>query len=252
MHELASSLPLLLSFGILLLLLAWLSRQISLYIQVLVQQCTGSSDWAAVVLFLVFLPGTFVHEGAHWVTAYLLGLKPSKFRVWPKKRGKYIGLGSVSVRQGGIWLDTLVGLAPLLIGTFFTALITHRIFHAYMVTELWKQGQWQHSIASFHRAWQTPDGALWIYLLFAISNAMLPSASDRKPAQQLLLYVSVAAVIYGISGLPLDPVGSAADWLRTPLQDLNSAFVFVILLDIVILSALFILAQIAPIRKEIS
>lgn len=248
MSNFLSALPALLLLVALLWVLTWLSRQISGYILLIGQRITGSSDMAAVALFLIFLPGTIIHEGAHWITAYVLGLKPSKFRVWPKMRKNSVGLGSVSVRSGGMWLDTLVGLAPLLVGALLLVLITHRIFDAYRVTTLLVQGDWQSSVGAFWDALQQPDGALWCYLLFAIGNAMIPSASDRAPAKPIPLYFLLAILIYLLAGFPLDPVSAAVHWLSTPVETLNSTFIFVIVLDILILGSLLVLDQLLSLR----
>src|SRR3954447_1235292 len=114
MNDLATTLPPLVGSLFLLLLLAWFSRQISLNIQLPFYTVTRSQNSATLAIFLLFLPGVFIHESAHWTMAHLLRLKTSKFRVWPRRQGKYIGLGSVSVESGDPIRDSLVGVAPLL------------------------------------------------------------------------------------------------------------------------------------------
>jgi hypothetical protein len=71
-----------------------------------------------------------IHEAAHWGMARLLGLRTGKFRVWPKRQGRHIGLGSVSVESRHVVLDSLVGIAPLLVGTALVAIIGNAIFDA--------------------------------------------------------------------------------------------------------------------------
>lgn len=243
MDNFISALPALFLFVVLLCLLAWLSSQISIFIQLIVQHLTNSVDLAALALFLLFLPGTLVHEGSHWVVGWLLGLKPSKFRVWPKKRGRYLGLGSVSVRSGGMWQDTLVGLAPLLVGTLLTALITYQILGADRMATLLARGEFGNSVAAFRLALQQPDGALWCYLLFAIANAMMPSASDRAPARPLPFYILLALVLYFLIGFPVEHLSRAATWLSIGVSDLNSAFLFIIVLDAIALAVLVVVEQ---------
>ena len=221
--------------------LYWLSLQISRHVQIVVYDITHSEDMANVLLFLILLPGIIIHEGAHWLTARLLGLKTSKFRVWPKRRGKFLGLGSVSVQTAGVGIDSIVGLAPLMIGSILIALISHRIFNAASVTTAISVGRWQSAFSALINITRTADGALWGYLLFAIGNAMMPSASDREPAKPLLLYIVLATVVYVIIGLPLDPLRSFFLWVRTPLQNLNSAFFFIIIIDVAALIFLLLI-----------
>jgi hypothetical protein len=108
--------------------MAALSRAVSLRVQAIIYYLTGSSDLASVGIFLLLLPGVFLHEGAHWLAAQLLGLRTGKFRVWPSKQGDYIGLGSVSVERADIWRESLVGVAPLVAGNLVLALIGWRVF----------------------------------------------------------------------------------------------------------------------------
>lgn len=240
MPVLSSSLFTLIAFVAALFALYILSRQVSLQLQTVVYFLTGSSDMAVLFLFLVLMPGIFVHEAAHWLMARLLGLKTGKFRVWPKTQGRTIGMGQVSVQQGGVWRDSLVGLAPLLIGSFLVTLIAGQIFQAGTVTTALNSGGVMDVISAFTNALRAPDGALWAYALFAVANAMMPSASDREPVKPLLLYLALAVAIYIVLDFPPDPFTSALNWLAPLLAQYVSALFFVIMLDLCILAVLYL------------
>lgn len=233
-------LPVFYTFAISLCILAWLSHQITLRFQVCLIQLTGSPDLTMVLLFLLFMPGVFVHELAHWGMARFVGLRTGKFRVWPQRKGGYIQLGSVSVQQGGIWLDSLVGLAPLILGSILLGLISHRVFGAYAITDALADGQVERGIEELVQAFRQPDGALWTYLLFVIGNAMMPSVSDREPVKPLALYLILATVLYFVIGLPLEPVQTFFSWLAPSFADLSSAFAFIILIDVGVLFTLLV------------
>jgi hypothetical protein len=240
MPDPGDALFLLLGLTLALLALAWLSRQISLRLQAVVYFLLRSPGFSTLILFLLLLPGIFVHEAAHWLSARLLGLKAGKFRVWPKLQGKQIGMGSVSVQRGNLWQDSLVGLAPLLAGSALIALMGTHIFNAGAVSTTLAQGSWIDGLDAFWQTLRGADGALWAYLLFAIANAMMPSASDRQPVKPLLLYVTVTVLVYLILGLPLTPFASVLAWLTPALQILTSSLVFTILLDVAILLVLYV------------
>lgn len=197
--------------------------------------------YVVVALFLLLLPGVIIHEAAHWLAAWVLGLKPGRFRVWPKAQGKHIGLGSVSVKRGHLWQDSLVGLAPLLVGSALITLIVQEIFQAEGVAIALSNGQLVESLVAFRLAFQAPDSTLWAYLIFAIGNAMMPSASDREPVVPLLLYIGLALAIYIILGLPLSPFASVLGWFTPALQALVSALIFTVFLDLAVLLVLAIL-----------
>ncbi|MEZ4674316.1 MAG: hypothetical protein R2932_08750 [Caldilineaceae bacterium] len=245
------SLPTFLGFVAALLALAWLSRQLSLHLQSLIYLLTRSSDLTIVLFFLLLLPGVVIHEAAHWFAARLLGLKTGKFRVWPKKQGKYLGLGSVTVQRGNIWQDTMIGMAPLIVGTALLALIGEHIFQVFYFSTALSGQRWVDSWRAFQQALQQPDGILWAYLLFAIGNVMMPSASDREPVKPLLLYSGIALIIYLLLGLPLTPFALMLDWLAPVLYHLSSTLLFTIVLDVFILGALFLVIQLIAPRREV-
>jgi hypothetical protein len=173
--------------------------------------------------------------------ARLLGLKTGKFRVWPKRHGKHIGLGSVSVESRDVIRDSLVGIAPLLVGTVLVTIIGRMIFDTPLVTSHFSQGQWWEAVLAFRQELNRPSGLLWAYLLFTIANAMMPSASDREPIKPVLFYGALAIAFYIILGMPLQGAAAVMQWLAPALQNLSSALFFVILLDIIILGILYLI-----------
>jgi hypothetical protein len=53
---------------------------------------------------------------------------------------------------------------------------------------------------------RTPDFALWLYLIFAVSNAMLPSPSDMATVRPVLLFLGIATAVVVIAvGIPAIP-----------------------------------------------
>ncbi len=229
-------------FGLLLFILAWASQEIGQRIQGIVYLLTGSQDLAMVVLFLVFLPGILLHEGAHWAMARLLGLRTGQFRVWPRRMGRHIGMGSVSVARGGPVRDSLVGLAPLLVGSLVVGWIGGQLDQAGGVTVQWQQrgGLLQGIAALFWALGTTPDGLLWGYLLFAVANAMMPSASDREPLGTLGLYLAGFGLVYLLLGRPGHLLAQVGTWLVEPLRGLLGAFLLTALLDLLALTGLYL------------
>lgn len=240
--------PVIIAFTLSLLLLAWVSRQLSLHLQILFQLITRSSDLSMILLFLLLLPGIVLHEAAHWVTAYVLGLKPSKFRVWPKKQRQHIGLGSVSVQSGQVWQDSLVGMAPLIMGSLLLSFIAERVFNAQQFSLALGQQRWLESILLFQQALLAPDGILWAYLLFAIANAMMPSASDRQPLRPLFFTSALVIGLYLLFGLPPAPFTLLLNWLAPVLYNITNAFMFTIALDLLILAIIYLIVKLIAVQ----
>jgi len=245
--DLMSIMPVIAAFLLSLLLLAWVSRQLSLQIQLLFHLITRNGDLTIVLLFLLLLPGIVIHEGAHWIAAYVLGLKPSKFRVWPKKQRQHIGLGSVNVRGGQLWQESIVGMAPLIVGSILLALIGEYIFDARQFSLAIGEQRWLASIYTLQQALLKPDGILWGYLLFAIGNAMMPSASDREPIRPLFFTVALILGLYLLFGLPIAPFARLFYGITPILHNITNAFIFTLALDVIILAIIYLIIKfIAP------
>ncbi len=241
------TLPVIAAFLLSLLLLAWMSRQLSLQIQLLLHLITRNGELTIILLFLLLLPGIVIHEAAHWVAAYVLGLKPSKFRVWPKKQRQHIGMGSVNIRGGQVWQESIVGMAPLIVGSSLLALIAEYVFDARQFSLALGEQRWLASVYTLQQALLKPDGFLWGYLLFAIANAMMPSASDREPIRPLFFTAALILGLYLLFGLPITPFTLVLHWLAPILHNITSAFIFTLALDMFILTIIYLLIKfIAP------
>ena len=64
----------------------------------------------------VLLPGTFLHEAAHWLTGFLLGAKPVALTVMPRRTvaGRLV-YGQVAFTRLRWWNKVPIGLSPLLL-----------------------------------------------------------------------------------------------------------------------------------------
>lgn len=238
--SLTAALPTLIALATAMLALGTLANQINLRTQSIVLHLTGSVNLATLAIFILFLPGVVVHESAHWLAARLLGLRTSHFQVWPERQGNYIRLGSVGVQRGGIWLDSLVGLAPLLMGTVLVAFIGAQVFGAADLLYVLEDGRWLDGAEVFFAALGNADGFVWAYLLFVISNSMMPSKVDREPVGSVVLYLALAALIYIVVGLPIEPVTALLSWVIPAFQIVISALIFTILLDLMVFGVLLL------------
>ncbi len=233
-------------FFILLASLWWLSWRIGLLIQEIVYLSTGSDSLAMVILFLIYLPGILVHEASHWLVARILGLKTSRFRVWPKYTRNTIGLGSVTVSSGGVVWDSLVGLAPLLIGSALIVLIGEQVFDTQTLAFAWRTGRLRDGLNFVVTGLaQNPDSLLWSYLLFAIANAMMPSASDRAPLKSLGIYIVLIGAVFVLLDQSGRNVLLLLDFLFGPVQLLTGAFFLVAAIDLAVILLLLAVRELS-------
>jgi hypothetical protein len=189
------------SLPILMITQRWIHR----HLQGIAYLATGRKNWAIVLYAIILFPGVLLHEVSHWLMAGILGVKTGGFSVFPKlKPDGSIQLGYVeyykSQRLGPI-RESLVGSAPLISDTAVVLLISLRVFNISVLGEALQTGDVTILSEALSMLFATADFLIWLYLLFAVSNAMMPSASDRRAWPAFILFWVVAAVVLYFFGL---------------------------------------------------
>ena len=179
-----------------LLLLQFLQRSLHQEIQAVLLITTRHPGVTIGLFSLIFLPGVFLHELSHFVMAKILGVRTGKFSLLPRMMPNgYLQLGYVEAAYSDILRDSLVGVAPLISGMLFIAIVAATRLHLVIIWDTLRNGQW----ALFSMGLQTlptlPDFWIWFYFTFAVSSTMMPSESDRHAWQPLAL---VAATLLGL------------------------------------------------------
>ena len=185
----------------------WLSRQLAFFFMSALFLLTRSEQFSVATYAIFFLPGTVVHEFAHWFVANLLGVKTAGFNVLPKmgKKGT-IQLGSVSIRGGNLITHTLIGMAPMVLGGILTVWLSYVLVNVSAMHEAVQAQSLRNVSAYFLQVFRHQDALVLLYLLFTISGSMFLSASDRAPIMQMLLYLAlVLTPLYFLGMTPALP-----------------------------------------------
>jgi len=228
----------LLHFGAAALALWLVQRQLHRHIQGLVLLLTASGDLAALAHFLLLLPGIVVHELSHWLAARLLGVRVGPISIGPeRKRGAQIRFGSVQIARADPVRESLIGMAPFISGTVLVLLMARWGFGLLPSATLTIR-EWPARLLACVRA---PDAWVWVYLIFAISNAMMPSASDRRPWGLFALYLALLlGAGYLLVGIPKGSV-QVLGWGLHMLSYLAYAFILTVVIDVVALTLILLL-----------
>lgn len=176
-------------FGAMLFLQHWLQQ----HIQGVTYAVTGNPGCAVRALFLLLLPGVLLHEFSHWVVANLLGVRTGKINIGlGRVRGnKHFSLGSVTVERTDPLRESLIGVAPFVSGLLAIWLLMGFGF------DLWAPNDPRLVGETIWASIGDPLTWLALYLVFAVSTSMIPSASDREP------WGVIIAVFAGIGALAL-------------------------------------------------
>ncbi len=229
--------------GYCLYALGWTNQRAQRGLYRFLLMLTGTQQVAALILFLLYLPGILLHEGTHWLAAWLLRLKPRAFTVWPTLRDNTLELGSVQMAETDIWRDTAVGLAPLVVGSATMAVIGTQILYTTELAELALGLRFGRIVAWFREMLAVQDSMLWLYLLFAFGNGMMPSVSDRRSLRLVVFYFGLGVLMLVLADLLSRQV--SIDWLlaalagaAAPSRMLVSCLLLVLLFDFCLLGLL--------------
>ena len=186
---------------------------------------------------MIFFPGVFLHETSHLVVAKLLGVKTGNISLFPEPLpdGR-LQLGYVEAAQSDILRDSLVGAAPLIVGTLFVAFAAIERLHLVVMWDTLRTGEWSLFILGLQTLPSIPDFWIWFYLTFAVSSTMMPSESDRHAWLPLGL-VAVALLVLAI-------IAGAGPWmvenLASPLNDFLRGTALILLVSVLLHLALIV------------
>ena len=216
-----SLLWLVISLGLLVVLNRWLSQHVQGFLLLLL----GSPDVVIYLHYLLLLPGIVLHELSHWTTAQLLGVETKGISILPRKgRGKQVLYGSVKIVSADAVRDSLIGLAPLIAGSTAVLLCASLGLGIMPLST-------PTSLDEFLGYLAAPNILVWLYLIFAISNAMLPSASDREPWLPVILFLGLVLSLLVATNLIAKIPQTVADAALFMVSYLAYAFTLTVVVD---------------------
>ena len=176
----------------------------------------GQPERAVILYAIVLFPGVLLHELSHWLMATLLGVRTGSFSLLPRRQADgSVQLGYVEYYKSstlGAFRESLIGGAPLVTGTAVILLIGFRIFGVTDLTAAIQSGDVDTLITALSQVFAVPDFLVWLYLLFAVSNAMMPSRSDRRAWPALILTLIVIAIALVLLDIEAVIFAGIANW----------------------------------------
>jgi len=214
-----------------LTLLLLVERWIHRHLQGVMMLLAGDLDVATVLYALLLLPGIILHELSHAVAAILLGVRVGRISIRPKRAGQRIQLGFVPVERTDVVRASLIGLAPLLVGSGVILLIGYMVFELGTVRTAFSARDLTSLTGGVRRVLGAPDAWLWAYVIFAVSNTMLPSRADRQAWTPVILFLLLVGALVWVAGLGPAIVEGVSAPLVTSLHWLTAMYAFTIMVD---------------------
>lgn len=235
----ASLLAFLIAFGALLAL----ERAAHRRLQEIALLLTGHVDTAIYLYSIPLLPGVALHEFSHVVMAKLLGVPVRGMTLFPQRqRGGAVRLGSVEVLRSDNVRSALIGAAPLLAGLLALGLIGRLVFDGSAVADALVAGDAGAIISSILATLRAPDSLLWFYIVFAIANSMMPSASDTQSWPPVLGCLGILAAVIVL--FAADIAQSLAPAVEMTLRWLAAALSITAFIDLVVVALLWFIARV--------
>lgn len=243
----------LLALAVSLLSLLWLQRWITRNLQELSMRWVNDPDVALIVYFVVVLPGVVLHELSHWLMAKVLRVRVTFLKLGPVRKGRSsrVSLGSVRVGKVDAVRASLIGVAPLLAGSAVILLVGYLVLGVGELADAAAREGLVGLLDGLAVVVRVPDFWLWLYLIFAISNAMLPSESDMEAVRPVLIFlgimVALVLVVTGVRSISpgvVDSVSAVAGYLASSfLLTLAVDAVFVAIIGLLLLVTRWIQAD---------
>lgn len=227
-------------FAVLLISLIGARNVFAFFLQDLTKMLTGSSRLGLVVYSLLFLPGVIIHEISHFFVAAFLGVHTGTITIFPSDfsdEGEQ-SLGSVQVAKADVLRGSLIGLAPLFMGSISIIAITSWQFPQLIDSILSLEGTLNQLLIEGRRILAEPLNVVWLYLIFAISNTMFVSHSDRRSWPALLVLLTLLTLIAAWAGVSSSILNFLRQPLLTALNILTAAFFVSLVVDVIALTPL--------------
>lgn len=183
-------------FVVMLVPLIFLQRLLHREIQSVFLILTRDARITMGIFSLIFLPGVFLHELSHFVMAKILRVPTGRFSLFPQSLpdGR-LQLGYVETGRADMIRDSLIGAAPLIIGTLFVAFVAIDRLQMRVLWDVFRNGQMNLFWLGMRTLPSVGDFYLWFYLVFAVSSTMTPSESDRHAWIELAISIGVLFAI---------------------------------------------------------
>jgi hypothetical protein len=209
---------------------------------------------ATMLFALEFLPGVALHEISHWLMAKVLLVKTHHFSLVPSWVGDgTLRFGSVEVSKTDRLRSAFIAIAPLLSGVGMILWLAFNHLHLDTVMEGILIQDWEMVQEGLKIFLSAPDLFLWLYLMFTISNTMLPSSTDHKVWLPIGIMVGVIYIVVVVISLG----STTSNWLmgaaKRIIEVLLQAFTIANVLNIGLLFPLLLLGKfLTRVRRTLS
>jgi hypothetical protein len=216
--------------------LSLVTTKLTATVFVLLLHMTRSRSVSISVLSLILFPGTVIHELSHLFVAEILGVHTGKLTLVPDSvSSDEIQTGSVTIVQTDPFRRTLIGIAPLFVGTGTLCALAY--FFGIQFQPIMNTGSWE-ALAN----WKSIAMLFFYYYsIGTISTSMFSSSEDLKGSLPVVLTLGLIIGGLWMAGIRISVTGPVYGVLSGILTGLATTLGIVLMLDILSLGMTHIL-----------
>ncbi|HVT01221.1 MAG TPA: hypothetical protein VHE53_03235 [Patescibacteria group bacterium] len=145
---------------------------------------------ASIPVFILFMPGVFIHELAHFLIAEITFVKVYDFEVSPKIEDGLLKMGSVQVAKSDPFRRALIGVAPVIVGVAVIICVLYFYLGNVNLSHIFNKAELIKTIL-----------AVWV--LFFTTNTMFSSKKDLEGTVELSLGLSFLLIVFIVASFIL-------------------------------------------------
>ncbi len=194
---------------------------------------TKDKEQATTFYYLIFFPGVFLHEFIQYFVAGILNVPIKKLEPRPQKQDNgTLRFDFVTIQKTDRWRAAIIGGTPFLIACGIMWTISTSILDLHLIPEAFATGEIIEVANTFNNLRNTPDFWLWMYLLFTISNGMIPTKEDREGWSFIVLAIGAVSAFFLFLGLDNVIVETYQGPVMHGLAMVNTALAILLFIDI--------------------
>jgi hypothetical protein len=188
--------------ALVILPLVWIERWIHSHLYGVGWLLTNNDKSATALYYVLLSPGVFVHEFVQYIVAGALNVKIKRVIAWPEaQKDGTLRLDFVRIQKANRAQIAVLGAVPLIAGLALVWLISSQLLNLDQVVEAIPSGDLNRIGSALQEAASAPDFLLWVYFIFAISNAMFPTTTERQAWPLIFGLFAVVIVFLIIIGV---------------------------------------------------
>ena len=196
---------------------------------------TRSFQTTTILYYTFFLPGVFLHELSYWLSAGILNVQAKSSIQWPEPQEiAELDLSFVELAKNTPPAKlALITLAPIISGLLAVWLIANNILQFNSFFDTLATGKLTDVAGAVRDLASAPDFWLWIYLLFTISNTMIPRLGNLRGLRRVLIGIGIVVVLLFLIGAGSQIIfGTLAEPLTNAVNLLSATFFVIICIDL--------------------